>query len=90
MSTYKQLLAQREELDEQIKTAESIEKQAAVIQARQLIIDFGLTSEDLFIQRKEAKKATIKYRDAATGAEWSGRGREPLWIKGKSREQFAV
>lgn len=90
MSTYKQLLAQREELEAQIKQAESVEKQAAISQARQLISDFGLTFEDLFPKRKETHKAPIKYRDAATGAEWSGRGREPLWIKGKSREQFAV
>ncbi|AXF52916.1 MAG: H-NS histone family protein [Bacteriophage sp.] len=90
MSTYKQLLAQREELEAQIKAAESVEKQAAISQARQLVSDFGLTVEDLFIQRKEVKKAAIKYRDTSTGAEWSGRGREPLWIKGKSREQFAV
>lgn len=90
MSTYKQLLAQREELEAQIKAAESAEKQAAISQARQLISDFGLTPEDLFGKTKDAKKAAIKYRDAATGAEWSGRGREPLWIKGKSREQFAV
>lgn len=90
MSTYKQLLAQREELEAQIKAAESIEKQAAISQARQLVQDFGLNAEDLFSKSKEVKKAPIKYRDAATGAEWSGRGREPLWIKGKSREQFAV
>lgn len=90
MSTYKQLLAQREELEAQIKAAESVEKQAAISQARQLVSEFDLTVEDLFGKTKEVKKAAIKYRDAATGAEWSGRGREPLWIKGKSREQFAV
>lgn len=90
MSTYKQLLAQREEPEAQIKAAESVEKQDAINQARQLISDFGLTFEDLFGKSKVVKKASIKYRDAATGAEWSGRGREPLWIKGKGREQFAA
>lgn len=90
MSTYKQLLEQRDQLEAQIKQAERAEKQAAINQAQQLIQDFGLTAEDLFATRKEVKKAAIKYRDPETGAEWSGRGREPLWIKGKSREQFAV
>lgn len=90
MSTYKQLLAQREHLDEQIKKAEHAEKQGAIEQARRLISDFNLQPQDLFSKRPGIHKAPIKYRDAATGAEWSGRGREPLWIKGKSREQFAV
>ena len=90
MSTYKQLLEQRDQLEAQIKQAERVEKQAAINQAQQLISDFGLTTEDLFPIRKATTKAPIKYRDPATGAEWSGRGREPLWIKGKSREQFAV
>ncbi|WP_414144191.1 H-NS family nucleoid-associated regulatory protein [Burkholderia stagnalis] len=31
-----------------------------------------------------------KYRDPQTGATWSGRGREPLWITGRSREQFLI
>ncbi|WP_157047486.1 H-NS family nucleoid-associated regulatory protein, partial [Burkholderia mallei] len=25
-----------------------------------------------------------------TGATWSGRGREPGWIKGKKRERFLI
>lgn len=90
MSTYKQLLEQRDQLEAQIKQAERVEKQAAISQAQQLINDFGLKPKDLFTTRKAVAKAPIKYRDPATGAEWSGRGREPLWIKGKSREQFAV
>jgi len=28
--------------------------------------------------------------DPKTGATWSGRGREPLWIKGKKRERFQI
>lgn len=31
-----------------------------------------------------------KYRNRATGKTWTGRGREPAWIKGKSREEFRV
>lgn len=90
MSTYKQLLAQREELEAQIKQAKRTEKQAAINQAQQLIHEFDITSVELFSKRKQTKKVEAKYRDPITGAEWSGRGREPLWIKGKSREQFAI
>jgi DNA-binding protein H-NS len=31
-----------------------------------------------------------KYRDPATGATWSGRGRAPGWIQGKKRERFLI
>jgi len=35
-------------------------------------------------------KVAPKYRDIATGATWSGRGREPTWLRGKNREDFAI
>lgn len=35
-------------------------------------------------------KVPPKYRDPASGATWSGRGREPEWIKGREREPFLV
>ncbi|MGX6999407.1 H-NS histone family protein [Caballeronia sp. KNU42] len=31
-----------------------------------------------------------KYRDAVSGATWSGRGRAPHWIVDKNREDFLV
>ncbi|WP_179214071.1 H-NS histone family protein [Paraburkholderia caledonica] len=31
-----------------------------------------------------------KYRDADSGATWSGRGREPFWIAGKDRKPFVL
>jgi DNA-binding protein H-NS len=50
--------------------------------------------------RKTARGAAgraveAKYRDPATGATWSGRGRPPRWLAaaeaaGKSRSEFAV
>lgn len=90
MNTYKQLLAQREQLDAQIKQAESIEKQAAIKQAQQLISEFDLTSVELFSKHTPRNEVAAKYRDQETGATWTGRGREPLWIKGKDRDQFAI
>ncbi len=32
----------------------------------------------------------IKYRDPETNKTWTGRGKPPLWIAGKDREQFLV
>lgn len=36
------------------------------------------------------KKVAAKYRDPETGAEWSGRGMSPLWIRDKNRDDFLI
>lgn len=72
---------------------------------------YGITLEDLKSTKGTAKRgrkagaakkltgkrgpAPIKYRDAATGDTWSGRGRAPRWLAaheqaGRKREDFAV
>ena len=33
--------------------------------------------------KRKGTKAKPKYRDPATGTTWSGRGKEPAWIKGQ-------
>ena len=40
-------------------------------------------------------KVEAKFRDAATGATWTGRGKTPRWLKdaeagGRSREEFRI
>lgn len=40
--------------------------------------------------KRKGVKAIQKYRDPSTGATWSGRGKEPSWIKGKDRKKFAI
>lgn len=35
-------------------------------------------------------KVPAKYRNPETGDTWSGRGREPRWLKGKNRATFAL
>ena len=86
MKTYHQLLAERAELDAQIKKAIKAEKNDAVISAKKIIADFKLTPKEVFAK----KKAKTKYRNPETGAEWSGRGIAPVWIRGLDREQFLI
>ena len=38
----------------------------------------------------KGKKVAPKYRNPETGGTWTGRGREPAWIKGKNRQDFAL
>ena len=42
------------------------------------------------VRRGNGDKVAAKFRDPETGKTWSGRGREPVWIKGKDREEFRI
>lgn len=90
MSEYQNLLAQKAALEAQIAQAQAEAKAQAVAQARALIQEHALTAADVFPQGK-AKAASVgqpKYRDPATGATWTGRGKPPKWIEGKDRVQL--
>ena len=41
-------------------------------------------------RRSKGEKVAAKYRNPETGDTWTGRGREPGWIKGKNRDEFAL
>ena len=94
----KDLLLQREALEKAIAEARQNEVSAAVAQVRAIVAEYGLTAQDVFPGRagKAAgskaggSKVAAKYRDPATGQTWTGRGKAPKWIDGKSREQFLI
>lgn len=95
MSThsYKDLLAQREALEQQIAAARRTEVPDAVQKIKGLIEAFGLTHDDVFPpskQKRETGTVAPKYRDPATGQTWTGRGKPPNWIKDQDRSQFAI
>lgn len=92
MSEYQNLLARKAELDAQIAAAQAEAKAQAVAQARALIAEHGLTAADVFPQSKKPKGGVgaPKYRDPATGATWTGRGKPPNWINGKDRTPFLI
>lgn len=93
----KALIARKAELDRLIEETRKAEQSGAIAEARALVAEFGLTSEDVFgggrKVRTSATKGTkveAKYRDPATGATWTGRGRAPVWIADKDRSAFAI
>lgn len=95
MTTYKNLLIQRDALDKKIEEAKKTETIAAIARARELVAQYELTVEDVFAKTasKKGKKTGAvapKYRDPQTGKTWSGRGKPPLWIVGKDRSQFVI
>ncbi|MGX0523579.1 DNA-binding protein H-NS [Ralstonia pickettii] len=95
MATYKELIAQKAKLEEQIETARAKELEAVIQQVRQTVAEYGLTAEDLGLAQRRGRRAgakapvPAKYRDPKTGATWSGRGRAPAWI-GKNRDKFLI
>jgi DNA-binding protein H-NS len=99
------LLAQKAELEKQIAETQRAERAEAIAQVRSLMSQYGLTAADIGSKPaaaprgpaagKTTGKVAAKYRDAATGATWSGRGLQPNWLKaalatGRPLSDFAV
>ena len=99
MSTIGELLAQKAAIEQQIAEAQRAERADAIAKVRSLMAEHGLTLADLSSKpagpKKTGAKVAAKYRDAATGNTWSGRGLQPKWLKealasGKKIGDFAI
>ncbi len=99
MPSYQELLKQIETLKKQADTARQNEIADAVAKIHQIMDQYGLTIKDLGRRASKPKgkraKVAVKYRDPASGATWTGRGRAPKWIveaeaAGKDRKKFLV
>ena len=95
MSSYKELLQQRELLEQQISEARQRENADAIEKVKTLVADFGLTADDIFSTGGKAKvksvaKVAPKFRNPVTGDTWTGRGKPPKWIQGQERDQFLI
>ncbi|SAL81727.1 histone family protein nucleoid-structuring protein H-NS [Caballeronia terrestris] len=88
-----QMRQQLADLQSQIDEEEAKGRGDAIEQIKAIMTAHSLTPEDLGVKHKRGpnkKKSEPKYRDPASGATWSGMGREPSWIKGKKREKFLI
>ena len=104
MASIAQLLEQKAALERQIANAPREAKSAAITQVKTLMAEHGLTMADLAARAPtvapKAKasggtKVAVKFRNAATGDTWTGRGLKPKWLKaqldaGKQLSDFAV
>lgn len=95
MSKYKELLKQREALENEINEARRQELSGAIAQVRALVAEFDLTPQDVFPAGRarsasSGTKVAPKYRDPSTGQTWTGRGKAPKWIQNQDRAQFAI
>ncbi|RIJ85165.1 hypothetical protein RSP822_17150 [Ralstonia solanacearum] len=93
-TTYRDLLAQKAKLEEQLEAARAAEVETAIAQVRQIVLEYGLTAEDIGLAAKTKKrKGSVvqpKYQDPKSGSTWTGRGRAPAWIAGKNYERFLI
>ena len=99
MSSYKELLAQREKLEKQIEEAKSREYAEVLNEIKQKMADYGITLAELGGGRAAKSAVKVgrpragvapKYRDPDSGSTWSGRGKPPRWIAGLDRESFLI
>ena len=94
MSSYKELLAQREQLDKQIKEVVQRDKAEGITKAKIIIEQYDLTASDLFSRksgvRSASGKVAPKYRNPSTGDTWTGRGKAPKWIEGRERSNYLI
>lgn len=95
--SYRDLIAQRDALNAKIEEARKQEVASALETIRGLVQQFGLQASDVFPSTRADARSTrkgavvvAKYRDPSTGATWTGRGKPPLWIKDKSRDDFLI
>jgi DNA-binding protein H-NS len=104
MSSLQDLLAQRAEIEKKIADVQREARAEAIAKIRAMMAEFGLSATDIAgkapAQRaagagKPTGKVAAKYRNAATGDTWSGRGLQPKWLKaalaaGAKIEDFAL
>jgi DNA-binding protein H-NS len=94
MSNYAELQAQIAELKRKANTARRAEIDGAVKEIRALMEAHSLTIVDLEGKGKRRDRPVSpvppKYRDPVSGATWTGRGRAPLWLNGRSKEDFVI
>jgi len=97
-TSYKELLQQRESLEQAIQEARTREISQAVQKVRDMMAEYGLTAQDVFPSGRASKssgfksvnKVAPKYKDPATGQTWTGRGKAPKWIEGQDRTKFLI
>lgn len=100
MSRYKELQEQIAALQKLAEQARQEEVAAVIAEIKAKMAEYSITVEDLGLAprsrgRKKGSTGVAKYRNPATGEQWSGKGRKPGWLvraleQGRSLEEFRV
>ena len=107
MSNLQNLLRQKADLEQAIENEIKQTRESSLARVHALMDELGVSVSDLRGGGKAGAKAggkasvktglkvAAKYRDAATGQSWSGRGLKPRWLTqaladGRQLEDFAI
>lgn len=93
MSDYQILLEKRKELDAKISSEFKRLRAESIGTVKQLCQMYDIGAADIFAPQSQKTASSVgvaKYRDPATGATWTGRGKPPNWIVGKDRTPFQI
>ena len=92
-----ELLALKADVDRAIASLDDRRRAEARAAAEKAAREMGFSLDDLMAtQKKSGKKNPAKYRNPEDPRQtWSGRGRQPAWIKdaladGKSLDEYAI
>lgn len=94
--TVEELTAKRELLDAEIKAKQDAQKASVIAQIKTVVDTYSIPVDELvealggLKSKRKGVKAKQKFRDPASGATWSGRGKEPAWIKGQNHDDFLI
>ena len=96
MSAYAELLQRFGDLKDEVEAARKLEVHQFIGEVVNMLAKRGIGLDDLisyrraYTEKRPNRRARPKYYDAEIGKTWSGRGREPHWIKGKDRRRFEI
>jgi len=95
--TVDELQHHQEEVNRKIREKQEAEKQAVIEQIVNVVHTYNIPIDELVEKlgglkiKRKGVKAIQKYQDPANPEKtWSGRGKEPLWIRGKDHAKFLI
>lgn len=94
--TYKQLLEERNNIEQAIKVTRESEMANVLIAMKELIAEYAIKPDEIYphsVLKNITSKPKVnppKYKCPSTGATWTGKGRIPNWIKGQDKSQYLI
>ncbi|MGS0894747.1 H-NS histone family protein [Burkholderia stagnalis] len=78
-------------LEEQLERERVAISTVVLLEVQRCVEEFGFTRQDVFpADAGGIRKRRAKYLDPRTGQTWSGVGREPMWLRGRDRNEFLI
>ncbi|HDR8974573.1 TPA: H-NS histone family protein [Burkholderia vietnamiensis] len=92
-SRYLELIKRQRKLQQEIDFAKRTEAKRIIEYIVDMMRAFDIQIDDIEMRLSRAygrKTIAPKYMNPKTGQTWSGRGRQPLWMKGRNAEDFRI